>query len=117
MAKDAQDDLQTLRHDAAHVMATAVLELWPETKVSIGPPIESGFYYDFEFPEEVTVTDADLERIEEAKARDHRKLGPQLGIFRLRPEAPGMPFWLPNGTALLRTIEAEVQEQLRKRGY
>jgi threonyl-tRNA synthetase len=229
------DALELIRHDAAHVMATAVLELWPETKVSIGPPIESGFYYDFEFPEGVTVTDADLERIEaamsahvkaderferrelpvaeaiekfraeeqpykveliedlirdegvetvslyrngpfedlcrgphgpstgrigafklnslagaywrgdetrqmltriygtaffskneleehlkrieEAKARDHRKLGPQLGIFRLRPEAPGMPFWLPNGTALLRTIEAEVQEQLRKRGY
>jgi len=61
--------------------------------------------------------DQHLERIEEAKARDHRRLGPQLGIFLLRGEAPGMPFWLPNGTLLLRTIEAEVQEQLRKRGY
>ncbi len=229
------DALPLIRHDAAHVMAEAVVELWPGTKVSIGPPIKDGFYYDFEFPEGVTVTDADLERIEEtmathvkadepferrdvpvgeaiekfrsedqpykveliedlvrdegvetvslyrngpfedlcrgphgpstgriaafklnslagaywrgdetrqmltriygtaffskkdlaehlqrieeARARDHRKLGPQLGLFMLRPEAPGMPFWLPNGTVLLRAIEAEVQKQLRKRGY
>ena len=39
------------------------------------------------------------------KARDHRRLGPQLGLFMLRDEAPGMPFWLPNGTTLLRLIE------------
>jgi len=227
--------LELIRHDAAHVMAEAVQELYPGTKVSIGPPIESGFYYDFEFPEDVRVTDADLERIEEAmrahikadeefsrrdvpvseaieifreqgedykveliedlvsqegvetvslyrngpfedlcrgphgpstgrikaiklssiagaywrgdesrqmltriygtaffskqdldahlerieqaRERDHRRLGPQLGLFMLREEAPGMPFWLPHGTTLLRLIEAEVQEQLRKRGY
>ena len=46
-------------------MATAVLELWPGTKVSIGPPIEDGFYYDFEFPEGVRPTEADLAPIEE----------------------------------------------------
>jgi len=233
---DRDDDALTLiRHDAAHVMAEAVVELWPGTKVTIGPPIEDGFYYDFEFPDGVHLSDDDLEgietvmaahikadepferrdiptaeaiekfraerqdykveliedlvrdegvqtvslyrngpfedlcrgphgpstgriaafklnslagaywrgdearqmltriygtaffskkdldqhleRIEEAKARDHRRLGPQLGLFLLRGEAPGMPFWLPNGTLLLRTIEAEVQEQLRKRGY
>jgi threonyl-tRNA synthetase len=212
-----------------------VTELWPGTKVSIGPPIENGFYYDFEFPEGVTVTDEDLARIEaamkehidadeaferselpaaeaiehfrsegqdykveliedlvrdegveavsiyrngpfedlcrgphapstgriaafklnslagaywrgdetrqmltriygtaffskkdldahleaieQARARDHRRLGPQLGLFLLRPEAPGMPFWLPDGTELLRVIQGEVDEQLRKRGY
>ncbi len=227
--------LDLLRHDAAHVMATAVLELWPETKVTIGPPITDGFYYDFDFPDGVAPTDADLERIEaamaahiaadepferselpvaeaiekfrdeaqpykvelieglirdqstasvslyrngpfqdlclgphgpstgrieafklnslagaywrgdetremltriygtaffsekdlkahqarfeEAKARDHRRLGPELGIFMLRPEAPGMPFWLPAGSVLLRLIEAEVAKQLDKRGY
>ena len=227
--------LELIRHDAAHVMAEAVVELYPGAKVTIGPPIEQGFYYDFEFPPEVRITDADLEgieaamrahieadesferrdvppkeaieifrargqdykveliedlvrdegvetvslyrngpfedlcrgphgpstgrikavklnslagaywrgdesrqmltriygtaffsrkdleahleRIEEAKARDHRRLGPQLGLFMLRKEAPGMPFWLPNGTALLHLIEAEVQSQLRKRGY
>jgi threonyl-tRNA synthetase len=216
-------------------MAEAVQELYPGTKVTIGPAIENGFYYDFDFPAGVKVTDADLEkieaamrghieadeaferrdvpvaeaielfegqgegykvelirdlianegvetvslyrngpfedlcrgphgpstgrikaikleslagaywrgdesrpmltriygtaffskkdlaahleRIEEAKKRDHRRLGPQLGIFMLREESPGMPFWLPNGTTLLHLIEAEVQAQLRKRGY
>jgi threonyl-tRNA synthetase len=227
--------LDLIRHDAAHVMAEAVQELYPGTKVTIGPAIENGFYYDFDFPSDVKVTDADLEkieaamrahieadeaferrdvpvaeaieifegqgedfkvelirdliesegveavslyrngafedlcrgphgpstgrikaiklsslagaywrgdekrqmltriygtaffskkdlakhleRIEEAKKRDHRRLGPQLGIFMLREEAPGMPFWLPNGTTLLHLIEGEVQAQLRKRGY
>jgi threonyl-tRNA synthetase len=227
--------LALIRHDAAHVMAEAVQELYPGTKVTIGPAIENGFYYDFDFPEDVKVTDADLEKIEaamrahieadeaferrdvpvaeareifktqdegykveliddlvanegietvslyrngpfedlcrgphgpstgrikaiklsslagaywrgdekrqmltriygtaffskkdlnkhlelieQAKKRDHRRLGPQLGIFMLREEAPGMPFWLPNGTTLLHLIEGEVQAQLRKRGY
>ncbi len=229
------DALALIRHDAAHVMAEAVQEVYPGTKVTIGPAIEEGFYYDFEFPPEVKVTEDDLsrieeamrahigaaeefsrrdvpvaeaieifkgqgedykveliedlvsdegvetvslyrngpfedlcrgphgpdtgriaaiklnsvagaywrgdenrpmltriygtaffskkdlaahlERIEQAKARDHRRLGPQLGLFMLREEAPGMPFWLDNGTTLLRLIEAEVQDQLDKRGY
>jgi len=227
--------LALIRHDAAHVMAEAVQELYPGAKVTIGPAIDDGFYYDFDFPDEVKVTDADLEkleaamrahikadepferrdvpvaeaieiftgqgedykvelirdlvekegvetvslyrngpfedlcrgphgpstgrikaiklsslagaywrgdesrqmltriygtaffskkdlaahleRIEQAKKRDHRRLGPQLGIFMLREEAPGMPFWLANGTTLLRLIEEQVQAQLRKRGY
>ncbi len=227
--------LDLIRHDAAHVMATAVCELWPGTEVSIGPPVEAGFYYDFRFPEGVKVTEDDfpaieekmaehiaadesfersdlaveealahfrdeqqpfkveliedlvrdegvetvslyrngpfndlckgphapatgrikaiklnsvagaywrgdetremltriygtaffsrkdlkahLERIEEAKTRDHRKLGPELDLFILRPEAPGMPFWLPQGTVLLGLIREQVDAQLRKRGY
>ena len=52
----------SIRHDAAHVLAKAVIELYPGTKVSIGPPIDDGFYYDFEFPEGVSVSDSDLER-------------------------------------------------------
>lgn len=229
------DALEVLRHDTAHVMATAVLELWPGTKVSIGPPIEGGFYYDFEFPDEARPGEDDLprieermrahieadeaferrelpagkaiekfraedqpykveliedlisdegvetvslyrngpfedlcrgphgpstgrieafklsslagaywrgdetrqmltriygtaffserdleehlRRIEEARARDHRRLGPQLGLFLLRAEAPGMPFWLPGGSVLLRQIEDEVRVQLDRRGY
>jgi threonyl-tRNA synthetase len=235
MAEDDQYDLQVLRHDAAHVMATAVLELWPQAKISIGPPIADGFYYDFEFPDgdapgeddlprieermrahieadepferrELPVQEAiekfraeqqpykveliedlirnegvetvslyrngpfedlcrgphgpstgrieafklnslagaywrgdetrqmltriygtafgsqkDLEQhlrmLEEARARDHRKLGPELGLFLLREEAPGMPFWLPDGTVLLRGIEAEVRAQLDRRDW
>jgi threonyl-tRNA synthetase len=64
------DALWLIRHDAAHVLATAVLELYPGVKISIGPPIDDGFYYDFEFPEGVKVSDEDFERIE-AKMREH----------------------------------------------
>jgi threonyl-tRNA synthetase len=70
--RDGDDALWLIRHDAAHVLATAVTELWPGTKVSIGPPIEDGFYYDFEFPEGVKVSEDDLERIEQ-KMREHVK--------------------------------------------
>jgi threonyl-tRNA synthetase len=227
--------LEVLRHDCAHVLATAVLDLWPGTKVSIGPPIERGFYYDFEFPDGFRPSEADLgrieermaahieadeaferteiaadeaierfraeeqpykveliedlvrddgvasvslyrngpfvdlcrgphgpstgrieafklssvagaywrgdesrqmltriygtaffskreldehlERLEEARARDHRRLGPELGLFMLSGDAPGMPFWLPRGTVLLRLIEGQVRAQLERRGY
>ena len=54
--------LALLRHDCAHVMAEAVLEIYPETQVTIGPSIENGFYYDFH--REAPFTDADLEAIE-----------------------------------------------------
>jgi threonyl-tRNA synthetase len=54
--------LALLRHDCAHVMAEAVLEIYPETQVTIGPSIENGFYYDFH--RETPFTDADLEAIE-----------------------------------------------------
>src|SRR4051812_22349033 len=64
--------LELVRHDAAHVMATAVMELYPGVKISIGPPIDDGFYYDFEFPEGVTLTEADLPAIEE-RMRAHVK--------------------------------------------
>jgi threonyl-tRNA synthetase len=66
------DSVQLIRHDTAHVLAAAVLELYPGTKISIGPPIGEGFYYDFEFPHGVTVSDADFEAIE-AKMREHVK--------------------------------------------
>jgi threonyl-tRNA synthetase len=62
--------LDVIRHDAAHVLAAAVTELYPGVKISIGPPISNGFYYDFEFPEGVTVSDADFARIE-ARMREH----------------------------------------------
>jgi threonyl-tRNA synthetase len=52
--------LEVIRHDAAHVLATAVKELYPGVKVTIGPPIENGFYYDFDFPDGVTVGEDDL---------------------------------------------------------
>ena len=57
--------LALIRHDAAHVLATAAVELYPGTQVTIGPPIDDGFYYDFDFPAGVQVSDADFERIEQ----------------------------------------------------
>ncbi len=60
--RDSEDGLELLRHDAAHVLAEAVKELWPETQVTIGPAIDNGFYYDFS--REEPFTEADLETIE-----------------------------------------------------
>src|SRR5437764_2462277 len=236
--RDGQPDpdaLWLIRHDAAHVLATAVLDLYPGTKISIGPPIEGGFYYDFEFPAGVTVSEDDLPRIEErmrehvragepfvredvtagealerfvregqdykveliedlvrdqgvetvslytngpftdlcrgphgpstkdvgafrlqsvagaywrgdasrqmltriygtaffsqeeleahmraleeARARDHRRLGRELGLFLLSDYAPGAPFWLPHGMVLFNELTRLVREENAKRGY
>ena len=68
--EDGMGPLWLIRHDAAHVLATAVTELYPGVKVSIGPPIEDGFYYDFDFPAGVKLTEDDFERVE-ARMREH----------------------------------------------
>src|ERR671925_1007429 len=62
------DALSVLRHSAAHLLAEAVRRLYPGTRIAIGPPIENGFYYDFEFPEPIG-EDA-LGRIEEEIKRE-----------------------------------------------
>ncbi|HEY4896848.1 MAG TPA: threonine--tRNA ligase [Solirubrobacteraceae bacterium] len=64
--------LELIRHDAAHVLAAAVLDLYEGVKISIGPPIAEGFYYDFEFPEGTAISEADFPRIEE-RMRVHIK--------------------------------------------
>ncbi len=63
VTRDSAEGLELLRHDAAHVMAEAVTELYPGTQVTIGPAIEDGFYYDFS--REEPFTPEDLERIEQ----------------------------------------------------
>ena len=63
VTRDSEDGLELLRHDAAHVLAEAVKELWPETQVTIGPAIENGFYYDF--AREEPFTEDDLATIEQ----------------------------------------------------
>ena len=67
VTRDSDEGLELLRHDAAHVLAEAVKELWPETQVTIGPAIENGFYYDFARDE--AFTENDLEKIE-ARMKD-----------------------------------------------
>jgi threonyl-tRNA synthetase len=224
--KDA-DALEVLRHSAAHILATAVRELFPRAGIGFGPAIEDGFYYDFEverpftpedleaiekqmaevaardypFVREVVDRDeanrrfkddplkleriADLgpdetisvytdgpfvdlcrgphvpstgrlkhfkllsaagaywrgdsrrqmlqriygtawfkkeelqaytHRLEEARKRDHRKLGKELGLFLFHPFAPGAPFWTDRGTALYNTLNAYMRE-LQREGY
>ena len=219
--------LDVLRHSAAHVLATAVRELFPKAAIGFGPPIEDGFYYDFGVerpftpedleqiekrmaevaakdypfvreevdrdeanrrfkddplkleriadlgPEEVisvytdgpfvdlcrgphvTSTgrlrhfkllnaagaywrgdsrrqmlqriygtawfkkeelDAYLHRLEEAKKRDHRKLGKELDLFLFHPFAPGAPFWTDRGTRLFNTLNDYMRE-LQQEGY
>jgi threonyl-tRNA synthetase len=229
------DSLDLVRHDAAHVLAAAVMDLYPGVKISIGPPIEDGFYYDFEFPEGVTLSDADfeaieakmaehvaadepferadvsidealerfraegqdykveliedlvrdqrvdtvslyrngpftdlcrgphapstsrvkafkllsvagaywrgdasrqmltrvygtafhskkdleqhLERLEQARARDHRRLGPQLGLFTFSDVSPGTAFWLPKGTQVYNALLQRSRQMTLDRGY
>ncbi|MDD4062697.1 MAG: threonine--tRNA ligase, partial [Candidatus Pacebacteria bacterium] len=55
--------METLRHSAAHIMASAVKEIWPDTKLAIGPSIDSGFYYDFDFGD-VAINETDFAKIE-----------------------------------------------------
>ena len=222
--------LETLRHSAAHVMAKAVQRLYPGTKVTIGPHIESGFYYDFDraepfteddlakieaemkkiidanepfirhevsradalamfdklgetykvelihsFPENSTITyyttgdwldlcrgphvrytnqikafklmsvagaywrgnsknpqlqriygtafpnktelDAYLKLLEEAKRRDHRKLGKELDLFAFHPAAPGAVFWTANGTMMFTTLQQAMRHMCLGNGY
>ncbi|MEA2399526.1 MAG: threonyl-tRNA synthetase [Thermoleophilaceae bacterium] len=233
--RDEPDALELIRHDAAHVLATAVMDLYPGVKISIGPPIEQGFYYDFDFPEGTHVSEADfeaieakmrehvaadepfvredvsagdalerfvregqdykveliedlvrdagvetvslytngpftdlcrgphspstgrvgafkllsvagaywrgnadnpmltriygtafptkkeldqhLERLEQARARDHRKIGQELELFMFSPVSPGSAFWLPHGMAVWNALAALWREQNRARGY
>jgi len=222
------DVLAVLRHSAAHLLAEAVRRLHPGVKVAIGPPIESGFYYDFEFPtpisegdleaieaevqreldegrawerEEITAEEArerfaaegerykvelvdtaegtislytqgdftdlcrgphlqtsapikafkltslagaywrgdekntqltriygtaffsqkdldeHLERLDQARARDHRKLGRELDLFHFDEHSPGSPFWHPKGMTIYNELEAIRRSENAKRGY
>ena len=215
--------LKRIRHTFSHVMAMAVQSLFPRVKVTIGPWIDYGFYYDFDSPDPFTEADlkaikkemikiinrglpvlqetvtraeaerriealgepykleilkdlqdpwwdlcagphvastadlnpkafelesvagaywrgdenrAQLQRIygtawetpeqlqeykrrrEEAKRRDHRKLGKELGLFIFADEVgPGLPLWTPKGTVLRSTLEAFLKDEQTKRGY
>ena len=223
------EPLPTLRHSTAHLMAQAVKQLFPEVKVTIGPAIEDGFYYDFAKPAPFTPEDLEriegrmrelakadeafvrtemprdeavrffeergepfkveiirgidaptvslykqgdfidlcrgphvastgeirtfkllsssaaywrgneknpmlqriygtawltqdeldqyLWRLEEAKKRDHRKLGRELDLFDFYDVAPGAAFWLPGGMVLVRELEKFAREYLDARGY
>lgn len=61
-------ELETLRHSCAHVLATAILKIWPEAQFAAGPPVENGFYYDLELPHRITPED--FARIEEEMKKE-----------------------------------------------
>src|SRR5918995_405107 len=215
--REDPDALYVLRHSTAHLLAEAVRRLYPGVKVAIGPPIENGFYYDFEFPEPISETDlekieaeiqrevsadeakryfaeqgeeykvelvdtaegdisfytqgeftdlcrgphlqnskpikalkltglagaywrgderntqltriygtafysqADLDehlrRLEEARARDHRRLGTQLDLYHLSEHSPGSPFWHPKGMVIWNALDDLRRRENLKRGY
>ena len=57
MESPEQDELYKVRHSASHIMATAILEMFPDAKLAIGPPIKDGFYYDFDLPRPISTED------------------------------------------------------------
>ena len=92
---DSDAGREVLRHSTAHVLAQAVLRLWPGAKYAIGPVIENGFYYDFELPDGARFSDDDLGRIEaemrtimaedQPFVRHEHALGEGLAIFADQP--------------------------------
>ncbi|MDE2214592.1 MAG: threonine--tRNA ligase [Candidatus Omnitrophica bacterium] len=82
---DYSRDIDKLRHTCAHVMAQAVVELWPQAKVTIGPAIDTGFYYDFDKKE--PFTDEDLRKIEKGMEKIVRRDLPMKQSFMKREEA------------------------------
>ncbi len=70
-------DIETKRHSLAHILAMAVLDLWPDTKLAIGPAIENGFYYDFDFSEVAN---------SKSEARNPKQISNSKNEFKLTPE-------------------------------
>ena len=90
----AEERLYRQRHSAAHIMAEAVLELFPEAKYAIGPPIENGFYYDFDLPRPLTPEDLETldKRMRESIERRQALHGEQIAEGRgARASSPTSP--------------------------
>jgi len=102
-------DIDKLRHTAAHVMAQAVQELWPDTKVTIGPAIDNGFYYDFDKKE--PFADDDLRKIEKAMNRIVQKNLPMTQSFMHRDEAKKL-FAAANETYKVELIDGIKDEEV-----
>lgn len=92
------EQLENIRHSAAHMLAAAVLELYPGTKLAIGPTIENGFYYDFLFPNGAVISESDLPKIEEIMKKiikgHHAFTGRKVTVAQAKKEAKDQPFKL-----------------------
>jgi threonyl-tRNA synthetase len=94
MTKD--DRLHRMRHSAAHIMAEAVLEIFPGAKFAIGPPIDTGFYYDFELPRPLTEEDLPVidQRMRRSIAANHEFVRDEIGKAEARSLFAEQPFKL-----------------------
>ncbi len=94
----SENQLENIRHSAAHMLAAAVLELYPGTKLGIGPTIENGFYYDFLFPNGVVVSENDLSKIESTMKKiikgHHKFSGRKVSVDEAKEEEKDQPFKL-----------------------
>ncbi len=102
------DDLSKMRHSLAHVLAQAVLKLWPDTKISIGPPIDYGCYYDFLFAE--PISDEDFKKIEK-EMRSIINKGQTFAVDTL-PVDDAIKYWKKQK----QQFKAELIEDLKKDG-
>src|SRR5205823_3375375 len=78
-------DLERLRHSASHVLATAILRIWPEAQFAAGPPVENGFYYDVDLPHRISPDD--FEKIEAEMQKEVKANHPFERIEVFRDEA------------------------------
>ena len=110
ITRDSEEGLEILRHDAAHVMAEAVKELYPETQVTFGPATETGFYYDFARGRAVHARGSRADRSADARDRRARRenhprdLGPRRG---------GRPFFAASASITRPNISARSRQTRR----
>src|SRR5213594_4699599 len=81
-------DLQRLRHSASHVLATAILKIWPEAQFAAGPPVDNGFYYDVDLPHRISPED--FEKIEAEMKKEIKENHPFERMEVSRDEALAM---------------------------
>src|SRR6187455_3542815 len=81
-------ELERIRHSCAHVMATAILRLWPEAQFAYGPPVENGFYYDLELKHRIS--QEDFEKIEAEMKKEIKANNPFEKVIVTRSEALDM---------------------------
>src|SRR5213595_3568964 len=74
-ARTQMTDLERLRHSASHVLATAILKIWPEAQFAAGPPVENGFYYDVDLPHRISPDDFEKIEAERDEALELGKKG------------------------------------------
>src|SRR5215470_1053981 len=83
--RNRMTELERIRHSCAHVMATAILRLWPEAQFAAGPPVENGFYYDVELPHRISPDD--FPKIEEEMKKEIKANHPFERIVVTREQA------------------------------